>query len=151
MIKIRKFKEEWVDGLKYKTIYGEKTYYEIFKNPTIDELKKANPYNPVRGVILKNGEFYIIAPSSEIVHSNIVEILINTDIIKNWMGGNWWRKKESLNEFLCIVQFENPTTFTISASYYSNEWIMDLEIFNQYKTNFEKQNPKYNLSKVHLK
>ena len=82
MIKLKWFKEEWVNSLKYKPITGDDNFYfEVFKNPTKAELKLSSKYDLVRGIILKNGEFYIVTPSNFIIHLDLVTILADLKII----------------------------------------------------------------------
>ena len=146
MIKIKRFKEEWVDGLKYKPITNDDTlYFEVFKNPTKAELKLANEYGLIRGIVLKDGDFYIVAPSSKIIHADLVMILSDLKIITEKYIWKWWTSfTESLEEFLCVAG--RPFEFTIAESYFASEDnILTDEVFNEYKTNFENKNSNYTL------
>jgi len=146
MIKIRKFKEDWINSLKYKPVTSDDTsYFEVFKNPTKAELKLANKYGLIRGVILRNGDFYIVAPSSLIIHMDIVTILSDLKIITEKYIWKWWTSfTESLEEFLCVAG--RPFEFTIAESYFASEDnILTDEVFNEYKTNFENKNSNYTL------
>ena len=74
MIRIRKFKEGWVDGVKIiPDEWHGVGYYEIYKNPSKKELNEASFYD-TRGIILKNGNFYVVNPSDELIHVSLINI-----------------------------------------------------------------------------
>ena len=143
MIKIRKFKEEWVDGLKIKPDqWNDLSYYEIFKNPSKKELNDSDGYD-TRGVILKNGDFYIVSPSEELIHVSLLKILSTIKIITTkWIDDDWGKDGDSLTEFLCVERAGDSFDFYQSESYFIK--IMP-SLFEEYKINFKKNNPSYTL------
>ncbi len=143
MIKIRNFKEEWVDGVKIiPDEWHNIGYYEIFKNPTKSELNEANP-RYTRGVILKNGDFYVVKPSEELIHVSLIKILSAVKIMTTkWIDDKWGKDGSSLVEFLCVERAEDSFDFYQSESYFIE--IMP-SLFEEYKINFKKNNPSYTL------
>jgi len=146
VIKIKQFQEKWVNGVKYKSPWDTMEYYEIFQNPSLRELKDASN-SEVRGIVLKNGDFYIVKNSQGLIHDNILEILFKAgNIITSKWVEDWYLKLDSLDEFLCITQIEKSLEFAIAESYGFTGLDLDDEILNQYKKMFEKKNPQYSLS-----
>ena len=146
MIKIRKFKEEWVDGLEVKpNEYTGKSYYEIFRNPSKSELNEACSTDFRRGIVLKNGDFYIVSESCNIIHIDLVRILKKAGIISDRYVETWWsnKDKDSLNEFFGIVETMTKFSFAQSLSYVYKVIEEAPEILNEYRLSFKKKNPYY--------
>ena len=145
MIKIRNFEEEWVDTIKFEPSYSELDSYEVFRNPNTKELNDACTNN-TSGIVLPNGEFYVIKNACMLLHIGIIQILNRLKILKNNWDHEWYAEKDSLNEFMGIERTGNSFEFSPAFSYPSY-FIIKPRIFEQYKINFEKKNPKYILSK----
>ena len=145
MIKIKNFKEEWIDAIKFTPSYSGLGYYEIFKNPDTKELNDACKNN-TRGIILPNGNFYVIKDSCMLLHIGMLQILNEIKILKNKWGHEWYSEEDSLNEFMGIERIGNSFKFS-SAFSYPSYFLIKSGIFNQYKINFEKENSKYVLLK----
>ena len=91
----------------YTTITGEKAVVDIFENPTEEQLKESGKYP--RAIKTIDGKKYSVSNQDEfyMVHKDIVDILSQKKYITDKYRKNWWRKAESLNEFICIIKERN--------------------------------------------
>jgi len=151
MIKLRHFKEKWVDALKFTPVYGggfEGTYYDVYKNPTVSEFKEIGISAKVlsiygrptgfRAVILRDGDLYTVSPNDKAIHDDLLEIFYKLNIIGDLIK-DWYKNKESLNSFLCVV-LENPksTIFHVAESYnYEVLRPLDAGYLEDYQNNFK--------------
>jgi len=94
-------------NIAYTTIAGKEAAVDIFENPTEEQLKESGE-NP-RAVKTIDGKIYSVSNQDEfnIVHKDIVNILSQKKYITDKYRKNWWRKAESLNEFVCIIKERN--------------------------------------------
>ena len=149
MVKIRKFNEEWADGLEFEPNWTSSGYYEIFKNPTRKELNDASIYKAgVRGVVLRNGTFYIGTLADDLIHTDLIKLLVKAKLIKNESGSDWFAKKESFHEFLAVEQKGKSFEFIPAESYFNP---IKSKMLLEYKTNFEKYNSNYQLNGRYIK
>jgi len=47
--------EQFIDGLQYKPVWSDSLYFEIFKNPALDEVKQNSKIGVLRGVGMLRG------------------------------------------------------------------------------------------------
>lgn len=116
------------DNLKRKQLEPEDIQLNESKNEYNGVSVYLNPMNIKRysnwsrGVIFKNGDFYIFKKSSGVATHNVglramSELgMINADIIDDW-----WRRQPT--DFLCVQRLEDTGEFYTSESYY-----IDIEI-----------------------
>jgi hypothetical protein len=81
----------------------------LYKNPA--DLSNCKPY--LRGVILKNGDFYYI--NEDVVHTIIVNVLVDFNLMSKNSSRKWWEKPPK--EFLCVARSWNTNEIYISESY----------------------------------
>ena len=142
MIKIRKFKEEFYDGLKIKPPWNKDDYYEVFKNPSIRELNEAGK-NDTRGVLFLNGDLYVVVGNSfDFIHESILFVLNKLKLIESkWLKSVWINNLESFNYFLCITRIKEEYIFNPAESYKIQS--IKLNILEKYAQVFHKKNPYY--------
>lgn len=109
--------ESFVDAVNTKS-FGEKSYVEIFKNPTSDDLRQCG--RECRGIITKDGDLYI-APTFNlegrvILHRQIFNALKHLKLIKFDDIGKMWRFDTNDVEGIGVQRSENSNEFWLGES-----------------------------------
>lgn len=87
-MKLRKLIEEYSNTYKIRLGSGKVFNFELFKNPSEKELKKCFYLGYIRGIILKNGDWYVARKFLEdnenkvLFHTELLRVLDEADIIK---------------------------------------------------------------------
>lgn len=99
----------------YKNVFGNKSKFDIYENPTPEQLKEAGP--DARAVKTINGKIYIVSDqdTNGIIHEDLVNILSKNGYITSKYNDNWWKEPESLNHYVCIIR--DKGRWVISESY----------------------------------
>lgn len=101
-------KEEFYDAENYTSRYSSGSkYVEIFKNPTAEEyrtLLKESQVVIARGVLLRNGDLYVIS-AKNVIHEDLLKILDKKGLLT--FAYEWDSSPKYLNKFLCVVGFKN--------------------------------------------
>lgn len=138
--------DQFIAASKIRDRRNKTNYVEIFQNPTRNELHKVqNKEGIVRGVILRNGDFFIILPESPgLIHVDIVSVLIDNKILsdkaKLWLFFNNIIEEQ----FLAVKSISdiNITTYKKGLSYDRKQLSQIPEaVFEEYKERFERKNP----------
>jgi len=87
--------------------------FPLFKNP-----KSMNGFpGGCRGVIMDNGDLYVVADAKSIIHTDILETLSDKGIVTYGISG--WDDPTTLDKFRFVIiqQLWNKPAFTIGESY----------------------------------
>lgn len=99
----------------YKNVFGNKSKFDIYENPTLEQLREAGP--DARAVKTINGKIYIVSDqdANGIIHEDLVNILSEHGYVTSKYNDNWWKESESLNEYICIIR--DKGRWAVSESY----------------------------------
>lgn len=147
-MKFKLLSEKFIINGKIKPYYsyvGKEIYYEIYKNPSLNELKRENglSYNNVRGYIDYNGDLYIILNPEEstnpFLHYDILKILKKENLINNDI-------KENVVKFACpVTRILGSNKFGLPESYLfptdQNEKNIEINLIKKYYELAKIKNP----------
>lgn len=122
----------------FKNIFGNKSKFDIFENPTPEQLREAGP--DARAIKTINGKIYTVSDqdTNGIIHEDLVRIFSENGYITSKYNDNWWKEVESLNHFVCIIR--NKGRWEISENYISNKFIkITLEKYPGIKVDHDEQ------------
>lgn len=133
---------------------NEKSYVELFVNPSRGEMIEAQVDGEIRGIVAPDGNLYIASdPTNErfLIHVDIIRALQEEGIVSDRIDPEsfYWAHK-SLKFFLAVVSF-NGKEFFLSESYSAGAvsadyWKKLVPQLRQYKHSFEDVNPHLNLN-----
>ena len=137
-------KEKFVTAEKNITRWGGRdSYVEIFKNPSLSELKSIEAYS--RGLITKSGDLYVMSiKDGSGTHTDIIEWCIKNNIIeRDPFFDNWHRLEDPLLfHFMCVQRFEKSNKWYWAESYFKSMMSkIPNSVMDEYDKNFESNNP----------
>lgn len=112
--------EDFYDTFRYKPGYSnEATTVEVWKNPSSSELRdslKSQSIVIARGVLFKNGDFYIAA-GKNIIHEDLLKILAKDGLLA--FNKFWDEDTKHLDKYICV--YTDKSKKIIPADSYQEE------------------------------
>lgn len=146
--------EELYKSKKVK-LYSKTEKISIFKNPSLKECqdllkefsKEFGFKSIIRGVMLENGDLYIIYPFT-FIHSQILNVLNRDNDVSVDDNTNWYDNADLLEKFLCVSS-KNGKEWIIAESY-DFAMITD-QIIKRYTKLFSNLSKKLNTNPINKK